>query len=340
MVVSCWSTGSRALQKYTPQPHTVTNSLCQSDPEWRTMTWAKPSQSPGCDGVAKATKQLTIKKGVGGFVHLVHFFHAKSGRFGDGNTNQQSLRRIASRMKLFHRTFQSIGSQNVNERDRQTDKTRQASQPARQTDRHTDTHTETHTHTHTWLEKHILTIWGVLVAEWTRKKSSSFCNLLSDGCRVLPFSDLQGDDERSDLYFRFKSAESHVRDQCRRLRARVAKVLTLLGVFLEACLHDWQIVSCDALLLAQNHAFVGWLPGGSPKGTDHLRSLLLPAAEWRHGRSPGISFSPSWALFGFLLKQSPLASRMPLLKGTGNFFQAQAGLIPSAFGSAIGQQPM
>ena len=149
MVVSCWSTGSRALQKYTPQPHTVTNSLCQSDPEWRTMTWAKPSQSPGCDGVAKATKQLTIKKGVGGFVHLVHFFHAKSGRFGDGNTNQQSLRRIASRMKLFHRTFQSIGSQNVNERDRQTDKTRQASQPARQTDRHTDTHTQKHTRTHT-----------------------------------------------------------------------------------------------------------------------------------------------------------------------------------------------
>ena len=69
---------------------------------------------------------------------------------------------------------------------------------------------------------------------------------------------------------------------------------------------------------------------GEPKGH---RSV----AAWRHGRSPGI-FSHSWALF--LLKQSPLASRMPWLKGTANTCRVPGGLIPSVFGSAIGQQPM
>ena len=256
-------------------------------PEWSRVTHHDLSQTipkPRLRWRGEGNETVNHKKRGWGFCAFGSFFSTgkvwKSGRFGVENTNQQSLQRIASRMKLCHRTFQNIGSQNVNERDRQTDKTRQASQPAsqpaRQTDRNTDTHTHrnTHAHTHSWLEKHILTIWGVLVAEWTRKKSSSFCNLLSGGCRVLPFSDLQGDDERSDLYFRFKSAESHVRDQCRRLRARVAKVLTLLGVFFGS-MSPWL---ADCFLWC---APVGSEPcicrltaGGCPNGTDHLRSLL------------------------------------------------------------------
>lgn len=146
MVVSCWSTGSRALQKYTPQPHTVTNSLCQSDPEWRTMTWAKPSQSPGCDGVAKATKQLTIKKGLGVLCIWFIFSTRKVVGLGLKTPTSNLCGESHPGWNCVTGLFRALARKMwTNETDRQTRPDRPASQPARQTHKHT--HRNTHAHT-------------------------------------------------------------------------------------------------------------------------------------------------------------------------------------------------
>ena len=224
----------------TPQPHTVTDSLCQSDSVCRPcvspctvchcwcvrpldlvrivgavgafqhldLTQTIPTPRLRWRGEGNTSSQPLRRQGVGGLCICFVFFHAKGGRFGVESTNQQSFAESRIQDVSVSHDFSEHWLMKC-ERKRQTDKTRQdktrsaktrqASQPDSR-GRKEHTHRNTHTHTRiAGLRNAFLPFWGVVVAEWTRHKSSSFCNLLSGGCGVLQSCDLQGDDETTGL---------------------------------------------------------------------------------------------------------------------------------------------